>query len=212
MNFAAILPDLKARLAGTSERIAKLQQERRLYALDAASGDAEAKKAITEIDADAGTARSETEMLALAIEEAEKREANCAAQVAAEDRRLLEHEARATCAAILEADREFDRAAERLCQSLSRREELVRKLANLGVVYPGVVHALRRRQNINAALAHTGVHRFADLHLAPPSLRKPLAELDASLSNPMMSRAAAGADSPRPAGWADCASFKGVRL
>jgi hypothetical protein len=194
MEFATVILDLKAKLAATTERIAMLGERRRPHALGAVTGDAKSKKAIEKIDADAIAARNEAETLIVAIEEAERRRAEHKVQIAAEDRRRREAETRATCAAILEADLEFDEAAERLGQSLVRREKLVRKLAGLGVVYPGVVNALRRKQNINAALVHAGVQQFADLPLGPPNCRKPLAELDGSLTNPIMTRPAVGAE------------------
>jgi hypothetical protein len=194
MDFAAVISDLKVKLTRTNERLAGLGERRRPHALGAMTGDARAKKAIEKIDADAAAARNEADTLTVAIEEAEKRKAEHEAQIAAEDRRRREAEARAICAAILETDREFDQTAERLYQSLIEREELIRKLASLGVVYPGVINALRRKLNINAALVHAGLHKFADIHLGPPNFRRPLAELDASLRSPIMTKAEAGDD------------------
>lgn len=57
------------------------------------------------------------------------------------------------------------------------------------MVYSGVTNALRRKQNINAALIHAGLHRFVDFHHVPPNFHKPLAEPERSLSNPTMNRA-----------------------
>lgn len=196
MNFAAVISGLKARVATTNERLAKLAERRRPYALDAVIGDAKAKRAIEKIDADADAARNEAETLTVAIEEAEKRRAEYEARLVSEVRRRREAGARSVCAAILEADREFDEAAKRLCQSLASRQELVRKVAALDVIYPGVVNALRRKQHINAALAYAGLQQFADMPLGPPNCRKPLAELDASLGNPIMSAIEASAAMP----------------
>jgi hypothetical protein len=190
MDFVVVISDLKTKLARTNERLAKLGERRRPHALGAATGDAKAMRSIEKIDADAAAARNEADTLALAIEEAETRKAEHEVHLAAEDRRRREAEARAVCATILEADREFDHAAEGLCHSLARREELVRKLASLGVIYPGMINALRRKPNINSALVYAGLHRFADLQLGLPNLRRPLAELDRSLSNPIMTKAA----------------------
>src|SRR4051794_7565903 len=152
MDFAALISDLKAKLAGTIEHAAKLTEQRRPYALDAVSGDAEAKRTIKKIDADVIAIRSETETLEIAIAEAEKRKTEHDAQVAAEDRCRRETEARAICGAILELDREFDNIAERLHQVLTNRERMVRDLANLDVIYPSIIKALRRRRSINGAL------------------------------------------------------------
>ena len=80
----------------------------------------------------------------------------------------------------------------RLHQSLVDREELVRKLANLGIVYHGVINALRRKLNVNSSLVHAGLHQFADICMGPSNFRKPLAELDQSLKNPIITKTPAG--------------------
>jgi hypothetical protein len=87
------ISDLKSRLARAEERLAKLAEKRRPHALGAATGDAKAKRAIEKLDADAAAARGDIETLGLLDgEEAEKREAEHDAQVAAEDRRRREAE------------------------------------------------------------------------------------------------------------------------
>ena len=195
MDFAALISDLKAKLATTIARAAKLTEQRRPYALAAVSGEAEAKRTIRKIDADVIGIRSDAETLEIAIEEAEKRKAEHDAQVAAEDRRRREAKAREICGAILEVDREFDKVAGLLHQALTNRERLVQDLTKLDVIYPGLTKALRRKRNINGALVHASLDQFADIEHVSPHGRMPLVQSDTYLNNPMMNNAV-GDDKP----------------
>ena len=186
VDFNKLISDLKAKLAATNERLAKLREARRPHALYAVSGDAKAKKAIANIDADVASAAAEGETLAMALEEAEHRKVEHEAKIAAEDRRRREAEAREICEAILAKDRELDRAAASLHKLLTDREQLIGKLADLSVIYPGVTNALRRKRSVNGAMIHAGLNQFANIELTSPDARKPLVESDKSLSNPIM--------------------------
>ena len=90
MDFAALITDLKAKLATANQRLGKLAEQRRPHALDAVTGSARAKKAIEKIDTQAAATRSEAETLATAIEEAAKQKAEHEARLAVEDRRRRE--------------------------------------------------------------------------------------------------------------------------
>ncbi len=81
MDFAAVIPDLRSKLAKANERLANLGEKRRPFALDAVIGGAKARRAIEKIDADVAAARNESETLTVAIEEAEKRKADHEAQI-----------------------------------------------------------------------------------------------------------------------------------
>jgi len=185
MDFAALITDLKAKLATANQRLGKLAEQRRPHALDAVTGGIKAKRAIEKINTQAAATRSEAETLAAAIEEAEKRKTEHEARLAAEDRRRREAEAREVSEAILGEDREFDRLAGLACQSLERREALVRKLDGLGVVYGGVIAALHRKLKINGALLSVGLGRHCNLERVAPAFRLPLAEADKSISKPL---------------------------
>ncbi len=186
VDFAALISDLKTKLVATKERLAKLREARRPHALDAVSGDAKAKKAIAGLDTEVASATAEGETLAMALEEAEHRKVEHEAKLAAEDRRRREAEAREICEAILAKDRELDRAAALLHKSLTDREQLIGKLADLNVIYPGLINALRRKRSVNGAMIHAGLNQFANIELVSPDARKPLVESDKSLSNPIM--------------------------
>ena len=186
VNFSKLISDLKAKLAATNERLAKLREARRPHALDAVSGDAKAKKAIAGLDTEVASVTAEGETLVIALEEAEKRKVEHEAKIAAEDRRRREAEAREICEAILAKDRELDRAAASLHKSLTDREQLIAKLAGLSVLYPGLINALRRKRSVNGAMIHAGLNKFANIELVSPDGRKPLVEADKSLSNPIM--------------------------
>ncbi len=186
VDFNKLISDLKTKLAATNERLAKLREARRPHALDAVTGDAKAAKAIAGLDTKVASATAEGETLAMALEEAEKRKVEHEAKIAAEDRRRREAEAREICEAILAKDRELDRAAASLHKSLTDREQLIGKLADLNVIYPGMVNALRRKRSVDGALIHAGLNNFANIEHASPDASKPLVESDKSLSNPIM--------------------------
>ena len=82
-------------------------------------------------------------------------------------------------------DREFDRLAALVSQSLERREALVQKLDGLRVVYRGVITALRRKLKINGALLSVDLDRHCKLERVTPAFRLPLAEADKSISEPV---------------------------
>ncbi len=186
VDFKKLISDLRARITATHERLAGLREARRPHALDAVSGDAKAKKAIAGLDTEVASTAAEGETLAMAIEEAEKRKVEHEAKIAAEDRRRREAEAREICEAILAKDRELDRAAASLHKSLTDREQLIGKLADLNVIYPGMINALRRKRSVNGAMIHAGLNQFANIEHVNPDARKPLVESDKSLSNPIM--------------------------
>jgi len=186
VDFNKLISDLKAKLVATNERLAKLREARRPHALDAVSGHAKAKKAIAGLDTEVASATAEGETLAMALEEAEKRKVEHEAKIAAEDRRRREAEAREICEAILAKDRDVDQAAAMLQKSLTDREQLIGKLADQNVIFPGMINALRRKRSVNGAMIHAGLNKFADIEHVSPDARKPLVETDKSLSNPIM--------------------------
>ena len=186
VDFNKLISDLRARITATHERLAKLREARRPHSLEAVSGDAKAKKVIADLDTEIASTTAEGETLAIAMEEAEKRKVEHEAKIAAEDRRRREAEARKICQAILAKDRELDRAAASLHKSLTDREQLISKLADLNIIYPGVINALRRKRSVDGAMIHAGLNQFANIERASPDARKPLVESDKSLSNPIM--------------------------
>jgi len=186
VDSSTLISDLKAKLAATNERLGKLTEQRRPCSLEAVTGDTKAKRVIEKIDAEVAATHCEAKTVAMAIEEAEKRKVKYEAKIAAEDRRRREAEAREICEAILAKDRELDRAAASLHKSLTDREQLIGKLADLNVIYPGVINALRRKRNVNCAMVHAGLNQFANIEHVSPDARKPLVESDKSLSNPIM--------------------------
>jgi hypothetical protein len=196
MDFPAVISDISTRLQAVTARIAELAEQRRPHAFDAVTGDASARRAIEKIDVDAAAARNESETLTVALEEAQRRQADHLAKLAAEDRARRANETRAACAECLEIDVKFDEAARQLVQLLRQREECISKMAQLGVIYSGVINALRRRSKITAAHA-AGLNRFAELDLrgSLPGSRGRLAELDGVLRAPVMQAADADQES-----------------
>lgn len=194
LDFEKLITDLKSRISETGERLARLREDRRPHALKAVTGDRKARKAIANIDAEVASVAAEGETLAVALEEVQKQKAEHAAKAAAKERRQREIQARKLCRSILAKDSEIDEAAASLYRLLSEREEFIGQLSGTGVIYSGVINALRRRRNATGALLHAGLRQFVNFELGSPEARKPLQETDKCLRKPLMT--AKGTEAP----------------
>jgi hypothetical protein len=179
IDFDNLLADLRARLTATQERLAKLKEARRPHALDAVSGSAKAKKTIAILDTKVTSAASEGETLTMALEEAEKRKAEAEAKAAEEDRLRREVEAREIVNEIAKTSAKVDRTAAQLAQCLDTRTDLIGRLGETGVVYSGVLNALRNPLRLRAALWVAGLGRHGILEHVVGTHQKPLGEADA---------------------------------
>lgn len=196
MNLESVVSLIKTKLAATHDRFAVLKEQRRPYALDAATGNAKAQKTIEQLDAEIAATHRETETLTVALEEAEKRKIEREAELAAEDHRRREAEAQKICKGLVQLDEAFDRLAIQLCSKLAERETKIRELAALNIVYFGMIKALSRKRNITGALVHAGLHRFAELNNVGFDARQPLSVLDKSLREPLISKIDSEAAAP----------------
>jgi hypothetical protein len=178
VDFNKLISDLKAKLVVTNERLAKLREARRPHALDAVTGDTRAKKAIAVLETKAANATAEGETLAMALEEAEKRKAEAEAKAAEEDRLRREAEAREIADEIAKASAKVDQVAAQLAQCLDTRTDLIGKLGETGVVYPGVLNALRNPLRLRAALWVAGLGRHGVLEHVVGTHQKLLSEAD----------------------------------
>ena len=152
VDFDKLISDLRARIAATHERLAKLREAKRPHTLEAVSGDAKAKKAIANIDAEVASATAEGETLAMALEEAEHRKVEHEAKAAEDERLRREADARKIAEDIAKASKEADRTAAQLVRWLDTRADLIGRLGQTGVVYSGVLNGLRNPLRIRAAL------------------------------------------------------------
>ncbi len=179
VDFNKFISELRARLTATHERLAKLREARRPHALDAVSGDAKAKKAIANIDAEVASATAEGETLAMALEEAEHRKVEHEAKAAEEERLRREAEARKIAEDIAKASKEADRMAAQLVRCLDTRADLIGRLGQTGVVYSGVLNGLRNPLRIRAALWVAGLGPHGVIEHVTGMHQKPLGEADA---------------------------------
>ena len=179
VDFDKLISDLKAKLAATDERLAQLREAKRPHTLEAVSGDAKAKKAIANIDAEVASATAEGETLAMALEEAEHRKVEHEAKAAEEEQLRREAEARMIAEDIAKASNEADRTAAQLVRCLDTRAEAIVQLGRTGVVYSGVLNGLRNPLRIRAALWVAGLGRYGVLEHVAGMHQKPLGEADA---------------------------------
>jgi hypothetical protein len=171
IDFNKLISDLKVKLTATNDRLANLREARRPHALDAVTGDAKAKKTIAVLDAKVVNATVEGETLAMALEEE--------AKAAEEDRLRREAEAREIADEIAKASAKVDQVAAQLAQCLDTRTDLIGKLGETGVVYPGVLNALRNPLRLRAALWVAGLGRHGVLEHVVGTHQKPLSQADA---------------------------------
>jgi hypothetical protein len=179
IDFNKLISDLKVKLTATNDRLANLREARRPHALDAVTGDAKAKKTIAVLDAKVVNATVEGETLAMALEEAERRKVEYEAKAAEEDRLRREAEAREIADEIAKASAKVDQVAAQLAQCLDTRTDLIGKLGETGVVYPGVLNALRNPLRLRAALWVAGLGRHGVLEHVVGTHQKPLSQADA---------------------------------
>jgi chromosome segregation ATPase len=176
MQLSELITDLKSRLSSTTGKLVELREGRRPYALDAAKGDAKAKKAIAAIDADVAATTSEVTTLEVAIEEAERRAIEEAQAEQERTRQLKIAEANEIVTDLEATNAKADTLMEELAQVLDRRQALASDLARTGVVYSGALKALQRQSAIQAAAWFWGLSDHLGIDVpGSASQRLPLA-------------------------------------
>jgi hypothetical protein len=185
-HIEVVISDLHSELLAVRHRLTQVDKERRSLAVDAATGNAKAEAAVDKLDVAQAEAQGKAALLVIAIEEAERQKDRQEALAAEADHRRRQDNARSICADILSADQEIDRSIAELYRQLTTRDALIRELTALNVVYPGMISALRRKQNITGAFICAGLDEFTDLARVSAPARKLLCESDKALNNPLM--------------------------
>jgi hypothetical protein len=177
-SFADRIAELKDRAHDVAAQIVALAERRRQHSLDAAIGDKRAVQAIADLDAESDALKRQAQTLSAALELAEIKEREAAAELKAIRRREQEEAAYSAARAIVTLNEELDLALIHLREMFERRAILLRSLTT---VDPNLIMRLSNRAGPTSAAHAAGLGRHLNLEMTPVVAQRPLADANALL-------------------------------
>jgi hypothetical protein len=174
-SFADRITELKGRAHDIAAQIVTLAERRRQHSLDAAIGDKRAVQAIADLDAESDALKRQGQTLSAALELAEIKEREAAAELEACRRREQEEAAYKAARGVVALHLELDEELVKLRSMLERRAIMLGALADTGVVDLGLVMRLNHRSLATSAAQKAGLAKFIGLEMTPNVSVRPLA-------------------------------------
>jgi hypothetical protein len=175
------LVELKKRAGEITKQITSLADKRKSYAFAAATGDAKARKQITDVDFEVESLRKEEQTVASAVESGEALIKQQELDAEAAERREREVEAHRTAQAISALNCELDARLKELREAFERRASLFAELAATGIADLGMIMRLGNKYNATSSAQLTGLGRYLNLEMVPAAVQRPLADSNSLL-------------------------------
>jgi hypothetical protein len=179
-SLADRVVELRKRATDIAANLISLAERRKERSLDAAIGhDKTAVEAIKQIDADCDRLKREGQTISAALELAEQKEREIAAEADRAQTRERAIEARKYADGLAALNIEIDSMMTQLFEAFQRRAILIAGLG--GLVDPSFIARFVGKPGPTRAACHAGLHRFLALETVSPQAMRPLADANALL-------------------------------
>jgi hypothetical protein len=175
------LAELKKRAGEITRQITSLADKRKSYAFAAATGDAKARKQISDVDFEVQSLGKEEQTITAAIESGEALIKQQQLDAEAAERREREGKAYGHARALIALNEEIDLAFAQLREQFERRASILSGLAATGVVDLGLVMRLGNKYNATSSAQLAGLGRYMNLEMVPAAVQRPLADSNSLL-------------------------------
>jgi hypothetical protein len=180
-SYADKISEFNRRIADIGAKLAGLADRRKEFAYAAASGDARARKAITDCDFETESLRKEEQIVASAIETAQALERQHELEAKQTEEHSRQVEAYSAARSIITLNEELDLALIHLREMFERRAIVLRSLGNTATVDPALLMRLSNKAGPTSAAHSAGLGRHLNLDMVPVVSQRPLADSNAVL-------------------------------
>jgi hypothetical protein len=180
-SYESKIAEFRSRITDIGKQLVELGARRKSFALTAASGDAKAKQAISEIDFLLDAARKEEATIGSAVETAIALERQEAHEAEAKAKHEREVKAYALARAIVTINCELDEAMIRLREAFERRASLLIELGNSDACDRQLIMRLSHKSGPTAAAQQAGLAKFLNVEMTPNAAVRPLSDTNSVL-------------------------------
>jgi hypothetical protein len=180
-SYADKISEFNRRIADIATKLTSLADKRKEYSFAAATGDAKARKQISDADFEEISLVKEQQTLNSAIETAQALERQHELEAKATEEHSRQVEAYSAARGVVTLNEELDLALLHLRELFERRAIVLRSLGNTATVDPALLMRLSNKAGPTSAAHSAGLGRHLNLDMVPVVSQRPLADSNSLL-------------------------------